>query len=225
MGIDNLYLPALRINPARLTRRTPGLDSRPRVMIATPCNHDFTASDFQTAMDALKVWEGVTKTRQDAPFLPEMRNLACRQALQKGVEALLMIDSDMIFPPHALERLTTHGKPIVSGNCLRRRRPFEPTTAIAGDDGRLSVIRLQGRGLVPVEAVGAAFLYIETDVLNKIQDPWFERTDRLGEDYDFCEKARKAGFPIFVDLDLPIGHITQAVVWPGADGEPEIRMK
>jgi hypothetical protein len=33
-------------------------------------------------------------------------------------------------------------------------------------------------------------------------------------DLVFCEKVRNAGFQIWADLDLPIGHMIIAPVWP-----------
>ena len=210
---------------ARSIRLQPTERPFPMVMVATPCNHDHSPSDFMMALQALDYprarW---VLTRQDSPFLADMRNMAVDQALKGAYDAVLFVDSDMIFPADALQRLVAHKKPIVSGHCLRRRRPFDPTTAIRDTLGHLALVRLQGAGLFPVDAVGTAFLYVAREVLEKVRSPWFE-VGRLGEDYDFCEKATKAGYQIYVDLDLRIGHITQAVVWPRDDGEFEIQMK
>lgn len=196
---------------------------RPRVLVAIPQNHDFVAEDFRLATQELKTWPGCALQRFCAPYVDEMRNEAARWAMEKGYEATLFIDADMVFLPDALERISAHGKPIVSGHCLKRRRPFGPTTAIESE-GKLHILTIEGRGLMPVDAVGAAFLWVSIDVFRSIRPPWFEH-GRLGEDYDFCEKARKAGFSIHVDLDIRVGHITQAVVWPGDDGMPVVMMK
>lgn len=199
--------------------------ARPRVIIATPLSWEYLPRDFKLSMDSLRTWEGCEKTTQDGgACIADMRNNAVWQAFERHAEAILFVDADMVFPSDALGRIVAHQQPIVSGHCLRRRRPFEPTTAIEGADGKLSTIRLQGKGLVPVDAVGAAFLYVSIEVFRKVPSPWFEH-GRLSEDYDFCEKARRAGFPIFVDLGLRIGHLAQAVVMPGEDGEPVLMMR
>lgn len=221
MGVSGVDLSSLGLRIQSLSQER----MMPRVMVATPINHDHTPSDFMMALHSLKYpHDRIVLTRQDSPFLADMRNMAAQQCLDGGFDGLVMIDSDMVFPSDALNRLVAHQKPVVSGHCLRRRRPFDPTTAIRDDLGRLSLVRLRGRGLFPVDAVGAAFLYVDRHVLVDIPKPWFE-VGRVGEDYDFCEKATKAGYQIYVDLDLRIGHITQAVIWPGDDGGFEVQMK
>jgi hypothetical protein len=41
----------------------------------------------------------------------------------------------------------------------------------------------------------------------------------LNEDLTFCKKVREAGFDIHVDVDVPIGHISQISVWPTFEEE------
>jgi hypothetical protein len=53
-------------------------------------------------------------------------------------EFILLLDSDMVFPPHALERLRSHGLPYVSGLYMRRRfQPIAPVWFENGAKGKL----------------------------------------------------------------------------------------
>lgn len=86
-------------------------------------------------------------------------------------------------------------------------------------------------GLLPVYACGLAGMLIRRDVFEQIPPPWFElgRTnpEEIGEDVWFCEKLRRAGIPIVVDLDSVFGHFAPAAAWPTRreDGTWTIRLQ
>jgi hypothetical protein len=63
---------------------------------------------------------------------------------------------------------------------------------------------------------------VHRDVLEAIPEPRFERitppeSGATGSDYDFCRKARRAGFPIHVDLSVISGHLDGAHIISGLD--------
>ena len=79
------------------------------------------------------------------------------------------------------------------------------------------------KGLRRVDAVGGAFLLVPFEALNKLGRPFFVNREAVhpeilrdeffrGEDIYFCDKCREAGIPMYVDLDLKIGHLAQVVV-------------
>lgn len=66
-----------------------------------------------------------------------------------------------------------------------------------------------------IDACGMHFCLIRRDVIEKIYKsgkPWFEDFSRSGggrnsgEDFDFCEKAQKAGFTLYADVGVYTGH-------------------
>lgn len=66
--------------------------------------------------------------------------------------------------------------------------------------------------LAPVDFTGAHCLLVRRDVLEAVGSPWFERLlpeggHGTGADRDFCEKARRAGFPLYVDRSVLAGHM------------------
>ncbi|MEZ4400183.1 MAG: hypothetical protein R3B06_09200 [Kofleriaceae bacterium] len=157
---------------------------------------------------------------------------AATAALADGVDAIVWIDSDVVFTVEALAALCAHRLPVVAGLYPKKGvRDFavhlEPgTTELGvGDVG----------GLHDVRYVGAGFLYTDRLVYQDIQrhyrlpvcntrfgrptvpyflpmvipDPagpagayWY-----LGEDYAFCERARQSGHKIVVDTTLRLGHV------------------
>lgn len=144
------------------------------------------------------------------------RNDLVRQAIEEEHDWLWFMDDDHAFAPNLLERLLEHNVPLVMPFCLQRVYPFAP---VFSADGHLSLDVADYDGLVEVRSGGCAGMLIKREVLLALEEPWFEYADR-SEDVIFCEKAREAGFPLYVDFDARLGHITTAVVWPSEkDGE------
>jgi len=139
-------------------------------------------------------------------------------SLDKDYEWLLMIDDDCPVPDNVLDMLYK-GKKIVSGVIFTMKNGVPYPIIMKDDkDGFYSLmtgkeILAQKGSLVKVDGTGMGCMAIHRSVLNKMKKPWFkfEYTDtgdiRLGEDYWFCEKAKKLGYDIYVDTDVHVGHI------------------
>jgi len=71
-------------------------------------------------------------------------------------------------------------------------------------------------GLVEVDAVGAGSILYDMEVFKNIEPPWFEfhleEGPPIGEDIFFCDKLRAAGYKIYVDCDIKVGHLSTAVI-------------
>jgi len=157
---------------------------------------------------------------------------AATNALRDGFDALIWIDSDIVFHPDDVDRLRAHDRPIVGGLYAKKGPQafaayFEPGT----DELRLGTA---AHDLLRVRYLGLGFLYTERRVYDDIQRtfslpacdtrfgagivPYFlpmvvrdaEQASGywyLGEDYAFCERAREAGYEIVVDLAIRLGHV------------------
>jgi len=61
--------------------------------------------------------------------------------------------------------------------------------------------------LVRADASGGAFLLVQREVFEALSEPWFVRDDlKKGEDFYFFERARRAGFELWVDRSVICGH-------------------
>jgi GT2 family glycosyltransferase len=140
------------------------------------------------------------------------RNDLVRQALDEEWDWLWFMDDDHAFAPNLLNRLLSHGLPLVMPFCLQRVYPFWPVSFTEPYGYPINPNEYEEE-LVEIKEGGCAGMLIRSEVLRSIPEPWFEYTDR-SEDVIFCEKAREAGFSIHVDLGAQLGHITTAVVWP-----------
>lgn len=140
------------------------------------------------------------------------QQLTAQALADKAVTHLLFIDDDMQFPPDALERLLAHDVPIVGGLCHARRPPWNPM--LAKRAGPLYGFEYDhpSTGLVEVDATGAAFLLVKREVFETMFASWWKPRGTLTEDFSFCVGAKEAGYSIFVDVGLDIGHVAEVVV-------------
>ncbi len=180
-------------------------------------SHDDLRTDFSLSTLAID-WCGcdVRVKNVRVPYLPKSRHILARTALEWECDALLLIDSDMVFPHDGFRRLLAHDKDIV-GTFYRMRQPPHEVVGNWGTDEE--VIPLAHRGLVQRKRTPLGFSLIRTEVFRQVPLPWFtnewipELEDYEPEDYAFCRKARAAGLSIWVDLDLSheLGHIGQVI--------------
>lgn len=127
---------------------------------------------------------------------------------------ILFIDDDMIMPPNGLVRLLSHNVPIVGALYFARTPPHLPIAYRHVEDNQWVAITNYNAGLQEVDAIGAGFLLVKTEVFKKIQRPWFEFSDKMGEDMYFCLQAGKAGYTILLDGDVVCRHLSVMEVGP-----------
>jgi hypothetical protein len=149
-------------------------------------------------------------------YVASNRNDLAVMALEQEATHILFLDDDMRFPPWALEHLLMRQQPIVGANYTTRKFPIRPVTLRNIDwtptpecEPSDMVWTAPGAtGMEEVDAVGGGVLLIDTDVFVKVKYPFFEqwydsnRLRAVGEDVDFCKKARDAGYPVLIDHDL-----------------------
>lgn len=140
------------------------------------------------------------------------RNDLAAEAVRCGATHMLCIDSDMRFPKDALVRLLKHDADIVGINYSTRKVPpgfvaFKKKGKTNEEHVKLETLPTS-TGLEEVDAIGFGMVLIRTDVFRMLDYPAFEtRYDQeakmwIGEDVDFCLKAKAAGLQILVDQDL-----------------------
>jgi hypothetical protein len=144
------------------------------------------------------------------------RNSLAQLCIDEQYTHLWFMDDDHSFAPDILMKLLRHDQPLVNPICFTRTWPFQPVTYV--EEGALDLASVPDRGLVVLHAGGCAGMLIRREVLEAIEPPWFEYSDK-SEDVIFCEKAKAAGFQLYGDLEARLGHITTAVVWPSFNPE------
>lgn len=149
----------------------------------------------------------------------------------KDTDYFLFLDSDMVPPPHLIENLMENKKDIVSALAFQRSYPHEPITFRLWKPGDYYRTPPTGE-LVDVDATGMACCLIKTEVFKNIKDPWFDfspykggdpNIEFYGEDISFCRKAKKAGYKIYVDTSIEVGHIIDRIITGNDWRPPKVR--
>ena len=145
--------------------------------------------------------------------IADARNSLVQQALEEGCSHLLMLDTDQVYPADTLTKLLSHQKDICGVRVHRRWMPFDPIF-LRGDIGKYESVpddEKYSGDLIRVDATGTGCLLFDMNVFLKIDSPWFEfgmhEGRPVGEDINFCSKARTAGIEIFVDTSIEVGHL------------------
>lgn len=147
-----------------------------------------------------------------------IRNELVRNAQSVGCTHLWMADTDQIYPQDTLIRLLHHKLDVVSGKVHRRYPPYDPLL-LRGELHAFQPVpeeEWKQGGLVEVDATGCGSIIYNMKVFEAIKDPWFEfltdDPDPVGEDVFFCCKLKDAGFKIFVDCSIEIGHLNMGII-------------
>lgn len=169
-------------------------------------------SDFCQALTILGKPDGTRLIWTKSVDVVGNCNTICRN--YKGGWVWLLGD-DHVFDPDILIRLLQHEVPVVVPLCLKRTPPYDPVVYGRQNElGEYVGADLPRGGMTRVHAAGSAGMLIRREVLDAIDDPWFESHGGLNEDLTFCAKVQEAGFDIFCDVDVHLGHMAPHTVWP-----------
>lgn len=153
-----------------------------------------------------------------------VRNLMVQRFLSSDFTHLLMLDVDHEHPVDIIQRFAKWAvlRPdaqVISGLNFRRKAPYDPVAGWFNGDKKRHIMYEWEHGLVPVDEVGGASLFVHRDVFLKIDPPWFFNiydkvweNDWPGEDIGFCRKCRELDIPIHVDTDISSPHCTEELV-------------
>jgi GT2 family glycosyltransferase len=185
------------------------------IAIGLPISWPHVHTDFFDSFTLLEKYMSHIIRASSGP-IQEMRNTLVERALEMsmtdGVTHLLFLDADMVYPRDTIKKLWDAKKDIVGGLCFKRWPPFHPTL-FGGEPSKLELIDPYPENeIIEVTATGTGCLLINLNVFAKIDYPWFEfaQTDEgrpIGEDVNFCYKARDAGIKIHVDTSIRTEHL------------------
>ena len=145
------------------------------------------------------------------------RNEIGKMAQTGGYDYVLMIDSDTVVPPDALELMLEEPVDVCLGVCPRKNTS-EGKTAIVKPgaesyrDNYYYNDLPEGRTLV--RGGGFACALVRSTVFARMDYPWFQYTistdgSTLSEDYYFCQNARLFGIDIYMDPRVRCGHLAR----------------
>jgi GT2 family glycosyltransferase len=170
---------------------------------------------------------------ESGPQLCHSRNEMARHFLASDRQWLLTIDTDMVFTPQDAERLLDSADPdeapVVGGLCrgsgkpmlvagIRQDTPDGIMYRCCADVDELIATLGSKNGLVEVDMTGTGFLLVHRSVFERIGGRWFDYLDAgfmmSSEDVSFCQRVQAAGIPIYVNTNVPVGHLKLEVRAP-----------
>lgn len=182
-----------------------------------------TVTSLVGAMDVIRA-NGVTAylAVQIGGYVAVNRNALVETAREHGSTHLMFVDNDQTFKPSAIQRLIDHDKDIVCAPYNARPAPGKPMVSVVKlMDKKGELLKGGGtqqfelpQGLFKVGGSGTGFMLIKMSVFDKLKKPYFvewqnEKNEHHTEDIDFCVKARKAGFDVWCNPTIPVGHIAE----------------
>lgn len=192
-----------------------------RLGICLPLNNDMVHSQF---LDSFIRMEKPDYTYHRPQFpanatanIAAIRNGIVRSALEADRTHILTMDTDQTYPVDTITKLLKHaeaGCKIVTAKVHRRYPPFDPLL-LRGEVDHYEMVPdeewMKG-GLIKIDATGSACMLVDTNVFLDMDYPWYEdgvspEGKALGEDINFCYKARKMGFDIWADTSILVGHL------------------
>jgi len=141
----------------------------------------------------------------------------------KRFDYLFFWDSDIVLPPQTIQRLREHDKDIVSICYYSKDPPYQPIFFKESDgnkykwikDTEYLTLRNENNEIPLQEAVmvGLGGCLIKRSVLEylvkDVPDMYFP-LDKKGEDATFCKHLIEAGFKLWVDPNIVVGHVGYA---------------
>jgi len=152
-----------------------------------------------------------------------LRNYIIEQAIVTGCSHVLLMDADQIYPVDTITRLLSHRLPVVHGMVFRRYPNFD-NLLFKGEinhyTNMMEGVDYTDGDLVEVDAIGTGCALYDVRVFLDIEQPWFEfipnpDTEKggvVGEDIWFAQKLHKAGYKIYCDTGVKIGHLTMFTI-------------
>lgn len=191
-----------------------------KVTIAIPSNRGVNPKTLQCVLELIARggYEFHLIVPSEGYTIAENRNYIAVQAVNNKSDWLLMIDDDMTFEPTILDKLISNNKDICGvayhPRCeVDRMKAIDETHFVnidKSDDPKY-------KDVFECHATGTGIILIRTEIFNKIERPWFQfeylptGQCKLGEDWYFCEKAKKFNIKTFADPTVKVGHLGEKI--------------
>ena len=197
-----------------------------KTLVAVPCM-DMVQTSFMNSLLRLMSVDETQISFRVSSLVYDSRNLLAGEAVSQGYDRILFLDSDMVFQPDLLVRLSKdldEGRDYVCGLFFRRKPPYKPV--IYKDlhyhrDGLKLDMKLEPFLDYPqneiFEVAGSGFgaVMMTTELVNKVGDKFgypFSPEMGFGEDLSFCWRVKQLGIPMYCDSSVKVGHVGMGTI-------------
>lgn len=148
---------------------------------------------------------------------PYARKVLAEETLREEFDYLFMIDDDMMCPPDLFYKLVASDKDIIAPLAFTRNPNHKPVAyeVLDGYDPVMQTDYYRKRfidnyprdTLFQCDAVGFGAVLIKAEVIRKVGPSAFMGMQECGEDITFCYNAKRAGFEVWMDSRVKLGHL------------------
>lgn len=194
-----------------------------KTLIALPCMQKVDTPFFKDFVALQRVGDtrfGVTQ----CSMVHDARNEFVSRAILGGYDRVLWIDSDMVYSPDLMEKLSAdmdEGREYVAALAFKRVIPTAPVVyKRIGESKTPGIYEAQIMKDYPkdtiFECAGTGFGCVMTSVgllkraWDKYGPPFFFHAN-LGEDLSFCYRVGQMGIPMYCDSRIKVGHLGTVV--------------
>lgn len=185
-----------------------------RLGIGLPSTQSHLPAEFVDSFFCISRPKNTTYVRPSGTGpLDTVRNQLVDIAISKGNTHLIMMDTDQVYPANTITALLEHDKPFVAAKVHRRCLPYDPILQ-RGKIGSFTQVpdsEWENGGLVEVDATGFGCVLMDLEAVKTLPRPYFKFDlnvkPYVGEDIYFWSQVKEAGFKIYVDCDIKIGHL------------------
>ena len=181
-------------------------------------------------------WTG--DSSPDKQKFSNARNMAVTGVLlhPEETQGIMWVDSDIIIPPTGIMQLLGDVKEwqldFVTAIYHQKTDPYIPVVFIYDKDvNKYFVVERFQEGCLTMigpdgGACGFGFCYTSMKMLkemrampdfDKEQGKWFPDTrdipGGMGEDFNFCDRARRLGYMLYLDTSIELGHMGGGIVY------------
>lgn len=144
-------------------------------------------------------------------YLPDARNTIHEWFVKNSnLPYLMMLDSDILFPPDMLNKLIAHNLPIVGGWYKNKAdgHPVIYDFVSTSDDGVNNFRRREvpGTGLEKVDGMGAGCWLMSRQTAIALGERPYDMSVG-GEDLYICKKMMDLNIPLHVDWSINCAHL------------------
>lgn len=148
--------------------------------------------------------------------LEHARNLQVKRFMEGKYDCLFIVDSDCVPPSDSIRLIRSFNIPILSipHPTMIGRETGLMVMWSNGNGGYTQKDKLPLKDFQECDAVGCSGLAIQREVFERMNKPYFKflYEDGLlvkGEDFYFCDKAKKLGYGIYALCKSPQSHYVE----------------
>jgi hypothetical protein len=178
-------------------------------------NNGFLPLDFVKSLLSLQGKYEITYA--EGPDIPSNRNKVFNYAKKRG-QSFLCLDSDMTFTLEDVQKIEKHLETYdaISGLYVLGRPPYPPAIweRAEGDYKPMQ----PKEGIFEIGTSGGGFLAMSSKVVQALDNPFnhfIEGTIEHGEEQSACHRIHLAGFKLWCDADIKLGHLRTKPIYYG----------